>query len=366
MTSFVDQLPQHPEGSPEGTVPEEDAVDASAGFDADFGDEIRSLFDVSNREGLFGTAVGAATPQTASFQAAPSAGTATAESSSQEPVGAGEPEESAAEAPATEQPRAEEAVVSNASTESVSAEATPDDEPDSAPQLFAAPAVSLPAKQPMQRTSGSLFLPRVESGPERAAPAITGLSIPAKTMPEPVAITNLFVSSETAPAEVAFVPAQEVQRDRYRWFLILLGLILTAGAIWLTWLAQSGETIDAPVTTIATVPTTLVETTEAPAETALTTASTLSSTTTAPTTTATTATTAASTVPATAAPVARPRPTTPRPAPTARPASTAPTTAVTIPDLDVAPPTHIPDAPATTAAPTPATTAAPADPPAED
>jgi hypothetical protein len=310
MSSSVDQLPHEPTDPETPRDREEsktDSVEETEGFDAEFAAEIRSLFGSDRGKGLFGN-------------------------------------DPTAEAPPAV------------------AETTSDTEPDEKPgnetvepRLFAASVVAAHRKIDDAKPSVGLFLPRSEEKPERAAPALTGLSLAAGKPAEPVSAPNLFVSSDAAPAEVAFVPAEAIaERRRYRWLLILLGLLVLGGAIWLTIMAQSDDTVDAPVTTIAPVPTTAVTTTEAPA----TTASTTVSTTGAP---ATTQTTVASTVATTAAPRAQPtaprRPVTTVRRPTTPPTTAAPTTAAPIPDLTLPPPTAIPT---TTAAPpaTPAETAA--------
>ena len=321
MSSAVDQLPQQP-GDPEGSrgrnVPDTDSIDEPKSFDAEFATEIRSLFASDQGKGLFGNATPA--------RAVPAPAPAVAETAA------------------------------NDKRENDTVE----------PRLFAASVVAAQRKTDDAKPSVGLFLPRAEEKPERAAPALTGLTLAAGKAAEPAAVPNLFVSSDVAPAEVAFVPAEEVaDRRRYRWLLILLGLLLLGGAIWLTIMAQTNDTVDAPVTTIAPAPTTEVPTTEAPA----TTASTTVSTTSAP---ATTETTVASTVATTAAPVQttaprRPATTTRRPATTARPSTAppttaAPTTAATVPDVTFAPPTWSPN---TTAAPAEPAPTAPAEPAAE-
>lgn len=304
MSSSVDQLPQQPT-DPEGSASSDGASEASAAFSAEFATEIRGLLPAPTPKGLFGNA------------------------------------------PATQ---AEDVAIAVPAFETAVS-----DEVDE-PQLFSAPVVTVPAAEQEAKPAVALFLPRVEETPEQAAPVLTGLPLPARKVAEPAVAPSLFVSSEVAPAEVAFVPAEKVERNRYRWLLVLLGLLFICGAVWLTWMAQSGDTVETPVTTVATVSTTAAPTTEAPATTA--------SSTEAPATTAsTTASTVASTVPVTAAPQVQPttprRPaTTARPAPTAAPTTAAPaTTAATVPDVTFAPPTWSPN---TTAAPAtePATTAA--------
>ncbi len=221
-----------------------------------------------------------------------------------------------------------------------------------------------------------LILPRAE--PVEARPELTGITLQAS---EPVesATPNLVVPP-SATAEVTFVPAAEIQPERYRWVLVAVGLLAVIGAVWLTWVAQSGDDVDAPAsTTSAPVSSTsaLPSTTSAPAST---TASTVAPT------TATTATTIASTAAPTTAAPATPAPTTPRrpvttarrPATTAAPTTAAPTTAATIPELEgtvvptwapaVTPPAEstaveTTPAPADTAPATPASQAS--DPPAE-
>lgn len=336
MSSAVDQLPQQP-GDPEGSrgrsTPDADAptevtdqVDKATAFDDEFADEIRGLFASTKGKGLFGvgTVAAAATAATA-------------------------------------------ATASPVEVAEVAEETEADGEADE-PQLFAAPVIAVPvAKKAEGAPSIGIFLPRVEATPERAAPALTGLSLAAEKDAAPVAAPNLFVSSEVAPAEVAFVPAEEVERNRYRWLLILLGLLFVGGAIWLTWMASTSDTVDAPVTTVANVSTTAVATTEAPASTTV-------STTAAPATTAsTTESTVASTAPTTAAPLVQPT-TPPRPVTTARrpvttaapatapPTTAAPTTAATVPDVTFAPPTWSPNTTAAAAEPPAGPAEAPAEP----
>ena len=338
MSSSVDQLPQQP-SDPDGShgldASEADAaVEAglatSPGFDEAFADEVRSIFGVAgeaepNGQGLFGI----------------------------DRAGSEATDDAAA---------TDDAVVAD---ETVVAD-------DAAPQLFATATVVAQPKSEDDKPTVGLFLPRAEEEPERAAPSLTGLSLAAGATTEAAAVPNLFVSSDVAPAEVAFVPAEEVERKRYLWLLILLGLLFVGGAIWLTILAQSSNTVDAPVTTIETAPSTTVSTTEAPATTASTTASTAAPTTEAPATTDTTVatteapvTTAAPQVQTTAprrpATTARPR-TTARPPTTAAPTTAAPTTAATVPDVTFAPPTWSPN---TTAAAPPTQPVEPPAPPAE-
>ncbi len=315
MSSSVDQLPQQPsdpKGSNERDASEPAVEAASAGFDEEFAGEIRSLFGSGDRgKGLFGEPAPVADA---------SAGMASGE------VG----------------------------EDQTDADETAEDSAPAAPSLFAASMAAAPSETEKSKPSIGLFLPRVEDEPERAAPALTGLALAAGKTTEPAVVPNLFVSNDVAPAEVLFVPAEQVDRRSYRWLLILLGLFFVVGAIWLTFAAQSGETVDAPVTTIETVPTTAVSTPEAPASTASTTAPTTS----APATTASTETTLASTE-ATVATTAPPQvqPTTPRrPATTARPVTAppttaAPTTGATVPDVTFAPPTWSPNPTAAAAEP---------------
>lgn len=230
-----------------------------------------------------------------------------------------------------------------------------DSDSDAAPALIFPEPIAQPA-EPEAAPVIRLFAARPEPE-ERPAPSLAGLKSPAVDEgQEPAAAPNLFISSAATPVEVSFVPAEEVGSNRNRWLLIVIGLFAVMAALWLTWLAQSGDPAEAPVTTVD-----LVTTTEAPTP-----STTVESTTatTAPRTTATTATTTATSVATTEAPVVTPAPTTPRrPATTARPRTTAaPTTteAPTIPDVSFSAPTVAPNTTPTTP-PTPP----PEDPPAE-
>lgn len=364
MSSVVDELTPQP-GDPERSDADgEGAHEPATGFSAAFGEEIRDLLSVDKPRGLFGAPAAPAAPaggtdaKTHEVAATPDTQVSVPVVDAVAPV----VDETVAEA----EPEVEnEATAKDADTNEVKAQDADTKDADTGPPLFVAPTIRVPLAPETEKPAIGLFLPRVDEQTEQKAPALTGLALPPESA-APASAPNLFVSSEVAEAEVAFVAAEETEPNRYRWLIVLLGLLFIVAAIWLAWLAQSGETVDAPVTTVATVPTTVVSTTEAPpSTTASTTASTV------PTTTATTVTTAAPTTAAAPQPTAPARPATTAAPVTAAPTTAAPTTAATVPDVTFAPPTWSPNTTAAAAEPPaePAETTppepAPADPPAE-